>query len=146
MDFPVLVFETDLSAVTAPSRAGGWVSGSIANLAASAAVTCLFDLGPDWQQYNELVVAVKPAAPSSGLTGVMMTSRDDATAASNFNRQLGHRYGSAANGNAISGAPTTSATWNVRPMGRYLTVVATNADAVNAQGAGAKLTVAAFPR
>jgi len=142
---PIKVFETDVAAVTAgaPGR-GGWVSGSPANLAASGSVICVFDLGQDWHQYPNIQVSVSSTAPSSGLSGVQLYGSDNVTL--NSARRLKE---SLVSGFSTIFASLTTANGAqqcfIKPMGRYLHVSLTNADATNAQGATAKVTVAAYP-
>ena len=141
--FPVKIFETDVAQVSAGTPQGGWVSGTPNALAASASVTSIFDLGQDWHQFGTVTISVNPVGPSTGFSSVQATSSD--TAASNAARRL--NYANAANSAAIGVAINTSngnAAFNVKPMGRYLTVLMTNADATNAMGA-AKVTIAAYP-
>lgn len=121
----------------------GWVSGDIASLALSATATAIFDLGPNWDQYNCVQVGVVPAGPSSGLSAVQAFSSDDAAFTAATDVQLNNVWG--ATFGAISAAVTTPQTCSFAPMGRYFIVRATNADAVNAQGAGAFLRVTAYP-
>lgn len=142
---PIKVFETGVAAVTAGlAGPGGWVSGNPASLALSASVDCLFDLGLDWSQYNKVAVSVLSVAPSSGFSGVQVSSSN--TTSFNNSRMLNEVDG--ATFGQLNAAITTSGlgvTACVKPMGRYLIVRLTNADAANAQGATAKVTVGAFP-
>ena len=141
---PVLVMETGLNAV-AGGDVPGWVSGSPANLAASGNFSAVFDLGPDWDQYSVLYLAILPQAPSSGLASVLATGSD--TPSPNLNRRL--QVVGATTVGSLFAASLLSANGAqgafVRPMGRYVAVNGTNADASNALGAGAKVTLAAYP-
>lgn len=121
----------------------GWVSGDIASLALSATATLVFDLGPNWDQYNVVQVGVVPAAPSSGLSAVKAYSSDDAVFSATTDVLLNNVWGATYAG--ISAAITTPQTCSFAPMGRYFIVQATNADAVNAQGATAFVRVTAYP-
>jgi hypothetical protein len=127
----------------APGNGPGWVSGDIASLALSATATLIFDLGPNWDQYNCVQVGVVPAGPSSGLTAVQAFSSDDAAFSAAADVQLNNVWG--ATYGAISAAITTPQTCSFAPMGRYFIVRATNADAANAQGATAFVRITAYP-
>ena len=127
----------------APGNGPGWISGDIAGLALSATATATFDLGPNWDQYNCVQVGVVPAGPSSGLSAVQAFSSDDATFNAATDVQLNNVWG--ATYAAISAAITTPQTCSFAPMGRYFIVRATNADGVNAQGAGAFVRLTAYP-
>jgi len=141
--WPLKIFETGVSAVAAGTANGGWVSGNPASLAASANVTALFDLGQDWHQYSHVLVSVLSSAPASGLTLNRITGSDTNT--ENLKRTLrgadGAGFGAVTNvsvpaaGGALTGI--------VHPMGRYVFVTVTNADATNAQGATTAITIAA---
>jgi hypothetical protein len=143
----VLVMTSGLNAVAGGGSVPGWVSGDIGGvtpLAASAQAYVVFDLGPMWDQYVMLSCIVYPMVPSSGLSGVQVLG-SDTTVYSGARRKnsaaaiaLGSIYASAL---SASGA----ADLNFRPSGRYVIVIATNADAVNALGAGSKITLTAYP-
>lgn len=142
---PVLVMETDANPV--PGGAGpGWVTGSPASMAASATVAVLFDLGADWDQYATVQVTLRPLGPSSGFSGVSFSGRDTPVAAQNLVRSLREVSSSAF---AITFASVTTANAAavamLRPFGRYVVVMVTNADAANATGAGSRVALAAFP-
>lgn len=140
--FPAKVFETNVAAVVAGlAGLGGWVSGSPASLAASGSVDCIFDLGQDWHQFPTVQVAFVPVAPSTTSTALAVGSD---TAAFNGNRPL-VVAASAAAGTGVAAFTTTAQSWLVRPMGRYFVVRVANTDASNAMGAGAKVTITAYP-
>jgi len=132
------------NAVAGGTTQPGWVSGDIASLAASGTATLVFDLGPNWDQYNVVQVAVVPAGPSSGLSGVAVYSSADAAFSAATDPQLNYTWG-VSFGPAAGAAVTTPQSAMFSPMDRYLIVRATNADAVNAQGAGAFVQLAASP-
>ena len=121
----------------------GWVSGDIASLVALAVATIVFDLGPNWDQYNVVQVGVVPAGPSSGLTAVSVFSSDDATFNAATDVQLNNVW--ATTFGVVSVAIAAPQSSGFSPMGRYLIVRATNVDAVNAQGAAAFVRVTAYP-
>ena len=142
---PVLVMETGVAQV-AGGAAAGWVSGNPASLAASASVTCVFDLGPDWDQYVVLNVVFSPVIPSSGASGLQLYGSDTTT--QNGARKLA----SPASGNFATGWYTASApsssgstTAVVRPQGRYVHALMTNADVSNAMGPSTKISLFAYP-
>jgi hypothetical protein len=141
---PVVMMETGVNPVIA-GNGPGWVSGTPANLAAgtSTNVLVLFDLGPNWQNYTMLQAIINGALPSSGLTGFQLFSRDDPAVAINMSRRLFQANGS---GSTISLAITSGSAigTTARPMGRYLIASMNNADATNAQGTGAKVTLAMY--
>ena len=146
LSIPVLVMETNGTPVVSGGDAAGWVSGTIANLAASTAAQCVFDLGPDWDQYQFCQVIVSPVGPSTGLNSVGVFSSD--TASLNTSRRLRDAQTSATPFSTTNvSLPTSSGTQAgyFRPAGRYMIVQATNSDATNAQGAAAKVTLAAYP-
>jgi hypothetical protein len=135
--------ESGTNAVVAGTDAGGWISGDIASLAASATVTAVFDLGAFWQKYNMVQVMVTPVGPSTGLSAVQITSAD--TAAFNVNRRLKDALSAGPSTiNASFTVATGTQSVYVKPAGRYLAVRATNADGAQALGATSKITVAAY--
>lgn len=142
---PVIVMQTDLNPVTPNQLQAGWVSGSIASLAASATVDCIFDLGPDWDQYPILAVLVMQDGPSTGLNPVQILGSDTTTPDSR--RRLSPAYAAGGNGASFSATMSTGAyvTMWVRPLGRFLTVRATNADGVNTAGVGSRVSVGMYP-
>lgn len=141
---PVLVMTTGVNQFSAGSQAFGWITGNPANLALSATVACIFDMGPAWDQYVELQVIFSITGPSTGASGVTIGGND--TAAYNSNRRL-----------APVATPSLSAMYAsisvasgpvsvlVRPAGRYIWTQLTNADAVNAFGASSAITCVAYP-
>ena len=140
---PTLVMETDVAQVAGGGRAG-WVSGSPSGLAAATSVTVIFDLGPEWDQYGLVDLAFFPVAPSSGFSNVSAAGSD--TAALNSARKL-QLVASTALGNLFSASllSTNGALGaTARPMGRYVILLLTNADATNALGASSKVTLTAF--
>jgi hypothetical protein len=142
--FPVRIFETGVNAVSAGTPGGGWVSGNPASLAASASVTCIFDLGQDWHQFVAVAIGILLSGTSTGFNAVRVSSSDTSTI--NPARRL--KDISQAGINQLNATVTTSEgahQVNVRPVGRYLFVALTNADATNAQDANARVTIAAYP-
>lgn len=136
-----LVLRTDVSAI--PLGVGnvpGWVSGSPANLAASANVFCVFDLGPNWDQYKVVVVHVDGGTPQAG-TGIQAYGSDDGIL-------MKCRLGAitSANMNAtwyVDMTSTTAVTGVLRPSGRFVRVLFSNG-APAAQGASAAVQLTAF--
>lgn len=140
-----VVYETGVSAIGAGGPTGGWVSGDVASLAASATVICLFDLGPEWRKYDRLTVTVLPVAPSSGFSNVD-TCFSDTTTRNSARRPPSIGISAATYSTNFTSSLTTAVgtVGNVLPiMGRYVHVQLTNADGVNALGATAKVIVAA---
>lgn len=144
---PVIVAETGLRSVVAGNGLPGWVSGNPANLAASASVTCVFDLGADWDQYTELQVSVKCHLPSSGFTKVNVVGSDTPALSGSGVRRCRSSQDSAVGGTLYESVSSAVAAlqYNVRPWGRYVSVLLTNGDAVNAAGALSAVAIAAYP-
>ena len=143
---PVVVMETGLNSVEPTSGTPGWVSGNPANLAASASVTCVFNLGTDWDQYTELQVSVKCQAPSSGFTKVSVQGSDTTVLTSGVRRCRSSQ--DSAIGSTLYESVSSAVgaiQFNVRPWGRYVFVSLTNGDAVNAAGALSAVAIAAYP-
>lgn len=142
---PVLVMDAGTNPVPG-GAAPGWVSGTPANLAAAASVACLFDLGPDWDQYATVQLAVRANGPSSGYSSVSASGRDTPVAVMNQSRYL-REAGSSGFGILFASLTTanTAGVAVVRPSGRYVVVNLVNADASNAMGAAAGVTLTAFP-
>jgi hypothetical protein len=139
----ILRMRSGQNAVAGGTTQPGWVSGDIAALAAAGTATVVFDLGPNWDQYNVVQVALVPAGPSSGLSGVSVHSSADASFNAATDPQLNYTWGTPFGAAAVAMSVPQSAMFS--PMDRYLIVRATNADGVNAQGAGAFVQLAAYP-
>ena len=139
----ILNMRSGQNAVASGGSMPGWISGDIASLAALQVATAIFDLGPNWDQYNCVQVGIVPAGPSSGLTAVSAFSSDDAAFNAATDVQLNNVWG--ATFAALSVAVAAPQTCIFAPMGRYFIVRATNVDAVNAQGAGAFIRITAYP-
>lgn len=140
---PVLVMETGVNPVPGGTTAG-WVSGNPSGLADGAIANCVFDLGPEWDQYPYVLVALQPVGATS-FSAVTVSGSD--TPANNYARRLPPGTTSAGVFNtffatAISASGGVSAT--VRPIGRYVVVNVTNTAGSGAMGAS-KITLAAYP-
>lgn len=143
-NFPVRVFETDVNQVSAGTPAGGWVSGTLANLAANSTATAIFDLGQDWHQYPLIAVTIRPAPPSTGLQDIQASFGDTAA----FNPARRCKEALSAGLSAMFATMTTSSgTYEAyfRTKGRYFAISMLNSDATNAQGATGKVTLATYP-
>lgn len=141
---PVLNMRTTDTAVTAGGDIPGWVSGTIASLAASATVTIVFDLGPYWDQYNSVQMAVNPVGPSSGLTAVQCFSSRTTTPSAVERLNMGQ----AVNFNTSSATATVAAgvqSGMFRASARYFCVQATNNDGTNALGASSSVAISVWP-
>ncbi len=138
--------ETDVRPITAGGNTPGWVNGSAANMPPSGSITCLFDLGPEWDQYNLINLCVNPVGPSTGFSNVAASGSDTTTA--NTARRLGFYSFGAANSSLTASITTAGGPQNLllNPMGRYVHVQLTNADAANAMGAATKVTLTAFSK
>ena len=139
----ILKMRSGVAAVAGGGSIPGWVSGDIAGLALSATATIVFDLGPNWDQYNVVQIGVVPAGPSSGLSAVKAFSSDDAVLNAASDVALNNCWATAFG--VVSAAVNTPQSCAFNPMGRYFIVQATNADGVNAQGAGAFVQLCAYP-
>ena len=143
---PTLIMISGSSqSVAGGQSASGWVSGDIASLAASATAIALFDIGPDWDQYHTITININPVGPSSGLSNIQFSGRDDPTLAIDPLRRMGPANSTA--GQVYSGAVTTAGgpqQFVVRPVGRFVVVSATNADGANPVGAAAHICVVAL--
>lgn len=141
---PTFLAETDKNQISAGGSTPGWVGGTTANLAASSQVNIVFDLGQDWDQYSVIAANAFSQAPSvSGLTVLWRSS--DTTSLVGVTRALRDMANTTMR--PISDTFTTAqavGSYFLKPMGRYLIAQVTNADATNAQGAGSKVTIAAF--
>lgn len=139
---PILAMQSGVNAV--PLGGGpGWVSGNIANLAIGGNANVIFDLGPNWDQYNEVAVDFNPGNGTS--TGIVVQgdfSRDGATYL-----RGGLANGATGNSAAFSG-PLSGANgpqlcrW--RNQGRYVRVNISGI-ATAALGAAAAITLTAHP-
>ena len=142
---PVLVMVSSVNAVTPGSTFSGWVSGSIASLAASASVDTIFDLGPSWAQYVNIAIGIKSSGPSIALGSISVYGSDTTTISPH--RRLN------ATPDDVSIPPASSYVYTaiggnmlkLRPFGRYVIVSVTNVDSTNAQGALSGIDLAAYP-
>jgi hypothetical protein len=139
----ILRMRSGQSGVAGGTTQPGWVSGDIAALAAAGTATIVFDLGPNWDQYNVVQLALVPAGPSSGLSGVAAYSSANAAFDATVDPQLNYTWATAVGAASMAINAPQSAMFS--PMDRYLIVRATNADGANAQGAGAFVALAAYP-
>lgn len=138
---PTLVLRTDVSAI--PLGVGnvpGWVSGSPANLAASTNVFCVFDLGPNWDQYKIITVSVDGGTPQAG-AGIQAHGSDDGIT----NKcRLGTVTAASMNASWYFDMTSSTAVVGVlRPSGRFVRVLFANG-APAAQGASAAVQLTAF--
>lgn len=143
---PVLVMQTGSNPVSGTDPSPGWVSGTPANLAAGATVAVLFDLGAEWDQYATLQLIIRPSGPSTGFAGINTSGRDDPVVAQNNLRFL--RDISVTSTSIMYSSVTTASAAGaalLKPAGRYVVVQVTNADAANAVGSQAFLTLVAYP-
>lgn len=144
---PIVVLKTGIAPGTANGPVPAWISGDPANLAAATNVDCIFDLGPNWVQLDEVQISVLPAAPSTGLSNVDATFSDSTTRdPSRRPPSVGGSTGWATNfaSSMLSANGTTGLT--LRPMGRFLHVNMTNADGASAMGATTAVTVSLHTR
>ena len=139
----ILKMRSGQNAIAGGGTIPGWISGDIASLAAAGTATIVFDLGPNWGQYGVVQLAVVPAGPSSGLSGVKAFSSSDAALNAAVDPQLNYTW--ATSFGVVSAAINAPQSAMFSPMDRYFIVQATNADGVNPQGAGAFVQLAANP-
>lgn len=135
---PVQVLQTD----NGDSR----VTGTIANLAASAVVTIYFDLGVDWMYYNSIGVTLLPTTPSTGISNVQLFGTD-VNGSFITARRLGSLAATSASATIFIGSMTSasgSQTIYTKPIGRYVVLSVTNADATNALGSSSKVYLTAY--
>jgi len=140
--YPIRVFSTTGTAVSGGGEAG-WITGTIASLAASGAATVQFDLGADWVFYPFIRLFILWAAPSSGTVNMQVHSADTAGATT---RRIGPIDMDSINTTFLTVSSASGPqTIDLRPMGRYLTITATNNDGANAVGSTARIDVAQYP-
>lgn len=125
------------------------VTGGLANLAASQTAIVSFDLGTDWDHYEQVDVMINVAGPASGGNVQLFGSNTlgETTVAPTKARRLGYQYNTAPSG--VQSLITSSGGAQnifVRPWGRYLMLSITNADGANAFGAGSFAAFLAYPR
>ena len=139
-----IILETNVNPVLGGGTTPGWISGSPASLADGASVDCIFDLGPRWNEIDQIQVSIFSSVATS-LSSIQFYSGDSTVV--NTNRRLKDR-------NSI-GPSTVFATvttaqgpqqFGVMPMGRYFVARMTNTAAGGAQGATSKVTLALYPR
>jgi hypothetical protein len=139
----VKIATAGVSAVTPLGNSFGWVSGDIANLAASGSVDVIFDLGPDWRDVTLCTMTCTPVGPSTGFVGIQVSGSDTATYDATrritgaFNTGMGSSYLTAT-------TAAGSQQFIFRPFGRFVFYRCPNGDAGNAIGATAKISLTAF--
>lgn len=142
---PTLIMTDRNTPVTAGGATHGYISGTPASLAASATVSVWFDLGPEFDQYQGVVVSIAPSGASSGFSAVSAFGGDKVGISTG--RRLNGRYSSTSS--TIYASINTSVgqqSFEVRPFGRYFGVQLSNADASNPMDANASVSIAAFAR
>lgn len=139
---PIRVFSTTGVAVNGTSDAG-WVSGTIASLAASGTATIIFDLGADWVFYPYVRIYFTALAPSSGLINTSVNS--SATIGGTLLRQGFIDTDSVSTTYLTLASANGPQTADIRPMGRYIYISATNGDGANALGATSRIDLAQYP-
>ncbi len=139
---PIRLFSAGANAVSGSGEAG-WVDGTIASLAALAVATVRFDLGEDWILFPFIRLHISWVAPSSGTSNLQVYSGDTLGA---LTRRLGFiDTDSISTTFATLSSANGPQTMDLRPMGRYLTITATNADAANATGSTSRVDLAQYP-
>lgn len=139
---PIRLFSAGANAVSGSGEAG-WVDGHIASLAASGVATVRFDLGEDWILFPFIRLFVSWVGPSSGTSNLQVYSGDTLGA---LTRRIGFIDTDSISTTFVTlSSASGPQTLDLRPMGRYLTITATNADATNAVGASARVDLAQYP-
>lgn len=137
-----LLMETGVGAVVAGAGPAGWVSGNPAGAAASTNVTVVFDMGSNWKKYGLLALIVLPN--TFDWTGFEVSGSDTVT----FNGARRLKDQASVGLAALYVATVSNASGGqqvfLRAMGRYVVARFTTA-AGGAQGAAAKVTLAAYP-
>lgn len=146
---PILIAESDGASPVQPgSLAGGWISGTLANLALSTGFTIVFDLGNRWDEYAVVALTFNPTVGGAGGIAAGTTVTGNVAPGANNARRLGSAYpqGAVASTAFLAAMPNGSgaATFLLRPLGRYVNIVGAT-DATGNQGAGSKVTLAAYP-
>lgn len=136
---PTLVMESDSTPVTPGGDTPGWVSGSIASLAASVQVWITFYLGPQWDQYGGVTVGAIGNALSTG-GGMSLYGSDDGT--TNATRLI-HTVINSVQWTDLGNGAANEKVVHVRPAGRFVRAQWTNG--ATAQPAAARLRLIAFP-
>lgn len=140
---PVLCMEAGVNPVSPSTPDPGWVSGNPAGAAPGAAVSCVFDLGADWDQYGLAQVAIiNSANPHAGID-VQISGSDSPGWFGP--RRLNHAYVRTGSTLYERTPQATSQQVFVRPMGRFLNVMVVNADGAVSNGAGTKCSVTIYP-
>lgn len=141
---PVMMMRAGVSQVAAGGQLAGWVSGNPASMAAAATVDCVFDLGPDWDQYGLVSIVMVSTAPAASYQGVAVSGGN--TPAYDNALRMGFANSAGSGSIYVTNVTTTGGGNNVmvRPHGRYVIVKMTN-DAANPQGAGASVSLIAYP-
>lgn len=142
---PILVMETDSTPVTLGGDQPGWVSGSIANLGIGVTGTMIFDLGPNWDQYGELIATFDP--DNSTTTNITITGESSPNGVSGWIRHPQLQGAAAApylstayHGTFNASQSHTSMRW--RHQGRFIRVKVSGT-ATAALGPNAKMRLSA---
>jgi hypothetical protein len=144
---PIVVLKTGVAPGTAGGTVPAWISGDPANLAAATTVDCIFDLGPNWSQLDEVQISLLPTTPSTGFSNVDATFSDSTTRdPSRRPPSVGGSTGWATNFAASALSANGPVGLTMRPMGRFLHVNMTNADGAAALGATSSVTVSLHTR
>jgi len=126
------------------------VVGNLAGLGAGATAIISFDLGTDWDQFEQVDVMLSIMGPSSGANAVQLfgsEAQGDVVLGPTRAKRLGYQYNTAPSG--VNSAVTVAGGAQnifVRPWGRYLVMSLVNADGSNAFGAASFAAFIAFPR
>ena len=136
--------ETGKNQVLAGGNSAGWVSGNPANLPLSTNIQVLFDLGPEWAEYQRLQVNMYLG--SGGSANIQMQPGGSDTIAYDSSRRLPFAAASSDSiGAYITNTSTgSSKTFTLLPFGRYIIFIYSNADATLATTADTKVTVQAL--
>jgi len=144
LNMPMLVFETDINPLQPGDENGGWVSGSIKNLAIAGTSSVIFDLGEHWNQFQFIQISIDPGNSTS--TGIIMSCASSMYISTGFLRHgLAGTTGGASTSyvgplNASSGPQCSKQ----NHQGRFIQITVSGI-ATAALGATAKIRLSAHP-
>ena len=140
---PVLLFDTTQTPITPNQDQAGFISAVLVGVSPLGGCTASFDLGPNWNQYPNLVFNIYLAAPTVGMGTVYVLSGDTYPVTTTDRRAKDPNV-AGINFMATS-AGVSVGSIGVRSAGRVARILFTNSDAVNSVVAGSKITLTAYP-
>jgi len=136
MNYGTYVLKDSAPVAPADGMSPGWKSGQLANLGANATQTVVFDLGPNWNEYRQMMLSI---VSTQAITNTTFSVSDDG--------QNAAHPAYAASLNAVLGPNINAAgTWCYCVVidARYLILTFTNGP--SAQGATASVRLAVMPK